>query len=205
MLAISGLISPERCFRLAGVAGYRHYDPLHPYRQYRGRVFRPAPFSRARRFESMVDFLILAITISSFLFLTFYVFDTTRLLTFLIMEALDKKPVWNITSQNQFLGQTGLPGEELDYWMLIRLIARRTEVVSKLIYYPFNIWFILFVSRWSNFENWHAPIGLVYRHLPERRLHLELRFHAPAGGGKLRTQVIDRLSRNFIGLCRHCS
>ena len=148
----------------------------------------------------VVDFLILAITISSFLFLTFYVFDTTRLLRFFIMEALDKKPVWNITSQNQFLGQTGLSGEELDYWMLIRLIARRSEVVSKLIYYPFIIWFILFVSRWSNFDNWRTPIGLAIVISLSAVFTWSCAFMLRQAAEKLRTQVIDRLSRKLIGL-----
>ena len=126
-----------------------------------------------------IDSWVVMLTIWSFLFLNFFIFDTTRLLRCFVLETLDKTPVWNASTRGQFLEKTGLPGEELDYWMLIRLVARRSEVVSRLIFFPFIVWLILFISRWNYFDNWRTPRpGLC--HLPERHLYLELRLHAQA-------------------------
>ncbi len=44
--------------------------------------------------------------------------------------------------------------------MLIRLVARRTEAVGKLIFYPFIILFLLLISRLFYFDKWHTPLGL---------------------------------------------
>ncbi len=147
-----------------------------------------------------VDSWILFLTICSFLFITFFVFDTTRLLRSFIMEALDKQPVWNTASQKQFLEQTGLPGEELDYWMLIRLVARRSEVVCKLIFYPFIIWFILFIARWYNFDNWRTPIGLAIVISLSAVFTWSCALMLNQAAEKLRVQVIGHLSGELIRL-----
>lgn len=147
-----------------------------------------------------VDFWILFVTICSFLFLTFFVFDTTRLLRCFIMETLDKKPAWDLSSQKQFMGQHSLLAEEIDYWMLIRLVAQRSEVVSNLIFYPFIIWFILFVSRWSNFDNWRTPIGLAIVISLGAVFTWSCALTLRHAAEKLRTQIISRLSGELIRL-----
>jgi hypothetical protein len=116
------------------------------------------------------------------------------------METLEKKPVWDMNSQKQFLGQHGLPAEEIDYWMLIRLVAQRSEVVSNLIFYPFIIWFILFVSRWSNFDNWRTPIGLAIVISLSAVFTWSCALTLRHAAEKLRTQIISRLSGELIRL-----
>jgi hypothetical protein len=170
---------------LAGIV-VRFFGPPHP--PVRG------PWS------TTVDSRMLFLTVGSFLFLTFFVFDTTRLLRCFITEALGKEIVWDSTSAKQFLGEKGLAAEELDDWMLIRLIARRSEIVSQLIYYPFIIWFLLFASRWYNFDNWRTPIGLAIVISLSAVFTWSCALTLRHAAEKLRAQIIDRLSRKLISL-----
>ena len=43
---------------------------------------------------------------------------------------------------------------------VIRLIAKRTAAVGKMIFYPFIVWLVMFVSRFEYFDNWKTPYGL---------------------------------------------
>ena len=92
--------------------------------------------------------------------MTFYVLDATRYFRIFIKGFLGKEPRWDAASLERFGWEPGMPAAALSHWMLIRLIARRTEVVGQLIYYPFIIWFIMFLSRLNYFDNWHTPVGL---------------------------------------------
>jgi hypothetical protein len=159
------------------------------------------PYAPVRgNLSPVVDFWILFFTICSFLFLTFFIFDTTRLLRCFIMETLGRIPFWDPSSQKQFLGQHGRSAEEVDYWMLIHLVAQRSEVVSKLIFYPFIIWFILFFSRWSNFDNWRTPIGLAIVISLSAVFTWSCALTLRHAAEKLRTQIISRLSGELIRL-----
>ena len=106
------------------------------------------------------DKLALLFSVGFFVVLNFYVFDVTR--TFRRFIALaGKLPQWPPGSVRRFCGKDDIQEDEaLKEWMLIRLIAIRTEALGKLIFYPCTIWLILFVARINYFDNWHLPIGL---------------------------------------------
>ena len=87
------------------------------------------------------------------------------------MQFSYKQPQWNLSSLELFLQKwiknaelpqwIGSKAEEaLSDWMLIQLIAKRTEVVGKLIYFPFIVWVLIAVSRLRYFDNWRTPLGL---------------------------------------------
>ena len=119
------------------------------------------PTTPARGVRSyIVTVIVLMIMIISFLSLTFFVFYMTGLCRHFVTRFLEQEPQWDLESLYQFKGKVGLRDRELSEWMLIRLIANRTEVVGNLIYYPFIVWFIIFLSRLYYFDNFHAPIGL---------------------------------------------
>jgi hypothetical protein len=99
-------------------------------------------------------------SVSTFIALNFYVFDVTGLCQRFINIA-ETEPEWSQRSLGRF---TAGDGDEvkapIKEWMLVHLIANRTEVVGKLIFYPFIVWFIMFISRINYFDNWQTPIGL---------------------------------------------
>jgi hypothetical protein len=159
------------------------------------------PFTPARGNLSIgIDSWLVTLTIWSFLFLNFFIFDTTRLLRCFIIEALDKRPVWNASTRSQFLEKAGWAGDELDYWMLIRLVAQRSEAVSKLIFFPFMIWLILFISRWNYFDNWRTPLGLAFVISLSAIFTWSCAVMLRHVAEKLRTQIIHQLYRDLIVL-----
>ncbi|MBU0910834.1 MAG: hypothetical protein KJ717_14795, partial [Proteobacteria bacterium] len=106
------------------------------------------------------DKIALLLSVVFFIVLNFYVFDVTRAFRRFIALA-GKLPQWPPGSVRRFCAKDDIQeNEALKEWMLIRLIAIRTDTLGKLIFYPFIIWLILFVARINYFDNWHLPIGL---------------------------------------------
>jgi len=115
------------------------------------------------------DKFILISSVLSFIILVFYVFDVTFICRQFISNASDKKPIWSYESKQAFFSESGIvtdatiQKETESSWSelrLLQLIAKRTEAVGKLIFYPFIVLFILFVARINYFDNWHTPLGL---------------------------------------------
>jgi hypothetical protein len=142
----------------------------------------------------LINYGILFVTIISFLILTFLVFDATSLCRRFVMRFLGKEPQWNLESLEQFRGRVGLAEGELGNWMLIRLIAKRTEVVGNLIFYPFLVWFVIFVSRLRYFDNWRTPIGLAIVLSMSAVLAWSCAFVLRRAAERLRTDILERLA-----------
>ncbi len=97
-----------------------------------------------------------AVSLVSSIFLVaviFYIFDVTRCCRRFITNASD-----NIVALHQTYGD--VRDQVNNELTLIRLIAMRTETVGKLIFYPFIVWFVVFISRFDYFDNWRTPSGL---------------------------------------------
>ncbi|SPD75863.1 conserved membrane hypothetical protein [uncultured Desulfobacterium sp.] len=110
----------------------------------------------------IIDVIVLSITLLSFASLVFYVFDVTRCCRKFINDVLEKMintgRAINIDAKsgNEKAGKVDAKKE----YLLIHLIASHTDTVGKLIFYPFIVWFLMFVSRLRLFDNWQTPIGL---------------------------------------------
>jgi hypothetical protein len=98
--------------------------------------------------SSLVNNLILGASVLSSTFLIFYVFDVTRLCRRFITIASENLPGWSSESLQKFAMDKEDDKElSMREWLLMHLIAKRTDAVGKLIFYPFIVWFILFLSR----------------------------------------------------------
>ena len=107
-----------------------------------------------------IDLVILAVTLIFFLFLTFFVFDSTQLCRRLItLIMLKGQAHWSSKSMAQFGRKLGRMEDELQDLMFVLLIGKRTEAVGKLIFYPFIILVLVLVARSHYFDNWSAPLG----------------------------------------------
>ena len=121
-----------------------------------------------------------------------------------------KQPQWNLSSLELFLQKwiknaelpqwIGSKAEEaLSDWMLIQLIAKRTEVVGKLIYFPFIVWVLIAVSRLRYFDNWRTPLGLAIVISLGAILAWSCTVVLRRSAEELRTEVTDRLAQQIIG------
>jgi hypothetical protein len=110
-------------------------------------------------------FLLLA-SVLSFIFLAFWIIDETSLCRWFI-ERLSQSPTRHSESSLKFFAkQRGLDEKHLDLtilseWIDIQLIAELTARVSKLVYFPFIIFFILLVARNNWIDRWTWPLSLV--------------------------------------------
>ena len=147
---------PYRLFRLApvlilyfGLCAVIIFTFGKPVTPVRGRISGP------------LDRAILICTVVSFVILNFYIFDVTR--TFRRFVDLARElPDWSNRSLKKFCSPNGHQETiALKEWMLIRLIAMRSDVLGKLIFFPFITWLILFIARFRYFDNWYMPPGLV--------------------------------------------
>jgi hypothetical protein len=66
---------------------------------------------------------------------------------------------WPRDTLQRFAAATNLPERYLDYWINMHLIARRTEAVGNLIYYPFAVIALMLISQSSIFDHWSLAPG----------------------------------------------
>jgi hypothetical protein len=94
------------------------------------------------------------------LFLTLFVADATLLyrqvIKALLAEADNRPSVWPDDTQRKFGGRVGLSHFDLEYWIDLVFISKRTKCVTTLIYFPFIIVALVIISRSGLFAN-YAP------------------------------------------------
>jgi hypothetical protein len=106
-----------------------------------------------------LDYGIVLLSISAFLWLLVYVLRATRH-AITMARALAGETRWPRHSLARF----GMPDAGLeclyDDWMDVQLLAHATEPVQRLIYYPFLILFLLFFAQSRLFDHWVIPLSL---------------------------------------------
>jgi hypothetical protein len=143
--------------------------------------------------------LLIVLTISVFLFLTFFVIDAIFLHEGFLIQLEKKETCWPDATFKRF-EYSIIPSRPLneadlaDYWDIL-LISKRTEAVGRLIYYPFIILSLLILARLSYFDNWTwSPVVVV-----ALSMHFSLALYAawrlPKAARAYRDKVLERLKR----------
>ena len=120
-----------------------------PHVPYRGPVSRVA------------EIVTLLLTLSALTYLTFFVVDATLLCRRFIEILTGRNPIWPKATIKNFGKEGAISEDLLKYWLIVKLIATRTSVVSQLIYYPFIGLLLLITSRINYFDSWTWPFPLV--------------------------------------------
>jgi hypothetical protein len=105
--------------------------------------------------------IILSLALFGFLFLTFYVLDVTGIFKDFVNKFIGTTPIWSISSFLNSGSVHNLSKEAMNNLKIIQLVALRTEAIGHLIFYPFIIWLLLFVSRLPYFDYYPTPFGLI--------------------------------------------
>jgi hypothetical protein len=77
---------------------------------------------------------------------------------------------------------------------IVSLIAMRTDMVGKLIFYPFIVWVVLFISRFYYFDNWETPPGVAVVISLGAVLAWSCAFLLRRSAEKARSRVVTRLT-----------
>lgn len=111
-------------------------------------------------FTAQADRVALMVSVAGLIFLTFFVADATRLCQRFI-DQLCRKTAWPRSTLVRASSKLALPADDLDEYLDIELIARLTNVVGRVIYYPFIVMTLLILSRNSYFDDWDWPLSLL--------------------------------------------
>lgn len=95
------------------------------------------------------------------LVLIFYVIDATRICLKWVDCIAMGKVQWSDHTRQTVAKKRGISESNLDEWLGIELIAERTAVLGKFIYFPFIIMVLLAFARHSYFDNWDFSVALV--------------------------------------------
>lgn len=93
-------------------------------------------------------------------FVTAGVIDATVLNRRFIRYLVEENTDWPEDAYGQCANRI-MEKADLDEYLDIRLIARRTKAVGDVIYDPFLLVFLLLISRNSYFDNWDWPAGVI--------------------------------------------
>lgn len=113
--------------------------------------------------SAWLDKIILMSTVISFQILTIAALDATILCFRLITELRDHQTIWPDNARDRMarklrLRLSGPFGEAaarvIDEWLDIQIIAKRSEAVVRLIYYPMIVLSLMIVARNTAFDNW---------------------------------------------------
>jgi hypothetical protein len=108
-----------------------------------------------------VDKWILGAAVLGMMILTFYVVDAIRLNSNLIRIVAGGVTQWE---PNIAAGRSRIPPlteEDLARYHDVAFVARRTEAVAPLIWYPLIVLAVMVVARSSFFDNWSWPVSLI--------------------------------------------
>jgi len=123
-----------------------------------GRPFKPIRGDLAAE----TDLWVLMASVFAMIALTFFVVDASRLCERFLDRLSSHATRWPNEALARIAARRSLVVEQDASDLLdAQLIADRTEVVGKLIIYPFIVLAILIVARVGFFDHWHWPLSLV--------------------------------------------
>lgn len=97
-----------------------------------------------------------------FVLLLFWVLDETRLCSCQIRWLARDDVDWAPVTRERLCGHLPhLDREVQDLWIAMQFIARRTEVVSNLVFFPFVLLALLLISLSAAFDRWDTPAGVL--------------------------------------------
>ena len=134
----------------------------------------------------VVNRWILVGSIVCFAALNLFVFDATRLCKTFIDNLIDSEPIarasWCLSG----------------YKELIDMIGERTEVVGKLVYYPFILFVLLVLSRNTYWDDWDFPPSLIIIWLVNGVIVLSGAYFLKSSAENARNRALLNLRRGLL-------
>jgi len=137
--------------------------------------------------SALLEFIILCSAVLMFLYLTFLVVDETGTCRWFIGKAVKGDVEWLDVPDNT-------SGQVKGEWLLIHLIAKRTDVVGRFIFYPFIIWAMMLFARSDYFDDFTTPWQLVLIISLTAVYAWSCAVMLRGAAEQARTKVLDRLS-----------
>jgi hypothetical protein len=130
-------------------------------------------------------------------FIIFFVADAAVLCVFFIRGLRLNASNWPTRTLAAYEQSTGVPAAYLDDWIDLQFIARRTQVIGRLVYYPFVVLSLMLLARSSFFDDWNSPASVVIVAALCYAIVLGSAFALRMAAEASRKQAVERL-RNAI-------
>lgn len=149
------------------------------------------------------DKIILALAISAFIMLLLYVLYATldcRRFIFLLVRRVSDYPSRTLRkfADAHRMSETERMSDLAD-WLDVHLIANRTRAVATLIYWPFLILLLLWISYSQIFDGWHHPLVHYVLLLTPALLVLGSQIALRSEAEKGRRRALDRMDHKLSG------
>jgi hypothetical protein len=158
-----------------------------------------------------VDFITMMIAVATSILLVFYVADATWLCALFVRLLQAERSHWPKPTRDEFADARGMltNPDDVAEWIDIKIIARLTDIVGKLIYRPFILLFVLVAARNPWFAHWDWPLPLILV-LSTSSLYVlysghVLRTTAERGRQRALTFLQERLSKALLRNDEKCS
>ncbi|MDX8405669.1 MAG: hypothetical protein R8K50_05895, partial [Mariprofundus sp.] len=150
------------------------------------------------------DKVIILLCILAYTFLIFSVIDATMLCRRFIHRLIYSDPIWPFMQEGDEKQRSPALICRRE-WSAIKLIGKRTESISRLVYYPIFVALLLIASRSTYFDNWNLPVGLALVISASVLLVIgcaillrrSARFARESALGKIRRQKEDLIQQDF--------
>jgi hypothetical protein len=141
-----------------------------------------------------VNFGMLLLSIVTFNFLIFWVVDANLLLARLITVLSGTQTRWSREFHTKLAEKFGIADNPAaDDWLDIRLIARRTAAVNKIIYAPVLVMMLLMAARSSLFDNWIMTPSLALTYTLGSAILLFAAWHLRSAAERARAVAVARI------------
>ncbi|QPJ62261.1 MAG: hypothetical protein G3M70_10410 [Candidatus Nitronauta litoralis] len=176
-------------FTAFGILMARQWPPYIPYRGV---------------FNLTFDWIILyCLLIPSFLILVFFVVDATSLCSRFLHELRSRPTGWKKHTLEKLLSHKIENDTHIQYyrdWADIKIVAKQSETIQKIIIYPFYIEFLVIVSRSTLFDRWDAPISLSIIFFLCAAFPIFFAYRLQIDAKKIKEKCLENLSQNIIKL-----
>jgi hypothetical protein len=156
------------------------------------------------QFSCTIDGFMTLISVALVVFLNLAVFDAVMLCRRWIGWVTASTGGWSEQVQEEYLREYGLgPNqtvefEKLKYLAAVDLIGQRTEVVNRLIRYPFIALLILIAGRNDYFDIWNYPLLLLFSWTLNVVLALLAAYLLYQAASHAKAAMLDGLSRKMV-------
>ncbi|HSA63978.1 MAG TPA: hypothetical protein VLE25_04760 [Nitrospira sp.] len=155
-------------------------------------------------FSCAIDWFMTVASVALVVFLNLAVFDVVMLCRRWIGWVTASTGGWSEQVQEEYLREYGLNPdhtvefEKLKYLAVVDLIGQRTEVVNRLIRYPFIALLILIAGRNDYFDIWNYPLLLLFSWAVNVVLALLAAYLLYQSASQAKAAMLDGLSRKMV-------
>lgn len=141
----------------------------------------------------LADDGVLFLSVLGLTLLTFFVVDATRLCQSFIDALANRRTSWPDETRQGAATRRGMRPEDMDDFLDLRMIADRSEVVGRLVLYPFIVLFVMILSRSTLFDRWDWPVSLILIMVSLGGLAVWCALALRRAAETARSQAVDRL------------